>query len=626
MNAEQEDILRVFAVEATERLDELDELLGEIEDDPENRPPIDQFMRAAHTLKGSAGVAGVEDIAELTHVVESVVEQLRERRLQPIPELFDRLARALDAMTSVLPDIKSGQRPGRNLHDLGDHLRSWLDEVGGTTTQETGKTADQDSLTLGEYDQVRIGVLQEQGKTLFVVEVQVPDDVTEPAAWATSTLKTMRGIGVCVTTSPPASSLKQLAPQEKLSVLLGTKSGKTEITQSLTRSLGSRPSIRPYRAELTPDNGASAQQASVTVVADRTVRVDLEVLDDLLRLVGELMINRDRYRQVAKQLGDELGDASLASEIDDSSGQLGHLTGELQDAIMRARMVPIARIFRNIKRTVRRTTRKTGIAVNVKTEGDETELDKNLVDSLATPLAEFVAGFSRETEEECVVGIRAARRWNQVVLAITSTVPATEEQKTTLRDAVSLTGGMVELQKSNAGHHSCMVSLPLTLTIIRVMMTSVGDEVYAFPIESVKETLKIDPRAVVHLKGTRVTELRGAALSLVFLDEFFGVKNRKGGETQQVLLLSGGGQEIRSNRTIGVVVDRLLGIREVVIKPLSHRFSSIREITGSAILGDDQTALIVNAEMLVQKAITSFAMLDAATRRSRKHQSHRRTA
>ncbi len=629
MHPEQKAILRVFAAEASERLDELDELLGEIEADPEHRQTIDQFMRAAHTLKGSAGVAGVEDVAELTHAVESVVEQLRERKVQPTPDLFDRLARALDVITRALPDIKSGETAGKILDDVRDDLHRWLEEVGGRRKSVSSQREIQGGFILGEYDQVRIGVLLEQGKTLCVLRFSVPEETENPAGWGAMALKSLRALGVCVATSPPSADLAELEPGQGFSVLFGTDESEPEIVQRLTESLGAAPSIRPYHAEPTQENGTSGE-LSATVVADRTVRVDLEVLDDLLRLVGELMINRDRYRQVAKQMRDELGDTSLAAEIDDSSGQLGHLTGELQDAIMQARMVPVARIYRRIKRSARQASRERGISVKLKTEGAEIELDKNLVDSLAVPLAEFMAQFVRETESDYSVDVRAVRRWNHVLLTIDSPVAATEAQRTALEAAVTQTGGTVELQESSAGNYLYTVALPLTLAIIRVMMTSVGHEVYAFPIESVKETLEIHSGDIVRVKGTRATALRGTALSLVFLDELFDVKRtmkrREEVGTSRVLVLSGGGQEIRSNPTIGVVVDRLIGIREVVIKPLSQRFSAIREISGSAILGDDQIALILNAEVLVHQAISSFAFPDKAARKPRRQQGQRRTA
>ncbi|MCK5690162.1 chemotaxis protein CheW [Myxococcota bacterium] len=334
----------------------------------------------------------------------------------------------------------------------------------------------------------------------------------------------------------------------------------------------------------------------------RTIKVDMEVLDDLLRLVGELMINRDRYREVAQELVDELGNTSLSSKIDDSSGQLGQLTGELQDAIMRARMVPVTRIFTSVSEQVKEVSKEKGTTIELNTQGNETELDKNFVDALAMPLANFVAALAVNSKDDSWVEIRAERRRSHVVLTILSPVGATDLQRKALSTVVMQTGGTVDYLKTTEGTYFCTVSMPLTLAIIRVMMISVGDEIYAFPIESVKETLKINSEDIVSVKGTRVTELRGAALSLVFLDEFFGTHKADDLETRRVLVLSEGALPI------GVVVDHLIEIREVVIKPLSQRFSSLREYSGSAILGDDQIALILNSEILVQRAIARSSM------------------
>jgi two-component system chemotaxis sensor kinase CheA len=619
LTAEQREILRVFAAEAVERIDELEGLLGEIEDAPENRRAIDEFMRAAHTLKGSAGVAGVGDLEALAHVVESVVEHLREGRLSPTPDVFDRLSKALDTSARILPAVRSGKTPEIDLLPMAGSLRGWLDEAVGRMDPLVERRSSQEGFTLGEYDRVRVGVLEEQGKTLFVVQLDPPAGVEETAAWVGSVLRQLRPFGVSVTTAPDSAAREGLEPGQRLSILVGSDRLAVEIEDALATSLGVSATVRPYHERRGDSVGREEVQVSSAVVRERTVRVDLEVLDDLLRLVGELMISRDRYRQVSMQLREGLGDAGLAAEIDDSAEQLGHLTGELQDAIMRARMVPVARVFRAIKRSTRRATRESGNGFHLVTEGDDTELDKNLVDSLAQPLAEFVSQFVRDADGDRSVTVYAARQWNHVVLTVDSTHSATEQQHAALKSAVSRSGGTVDVQEASGGHHAYLVSLPLTLAIIRVMMAAVGNEVYAFPIESIRETLKIRSGDVVYVKGTRATELRGSALSLLFLDELLDVRGQSEGDTKRVLVLGGG------ERPIGLVVDRLIGIREVVIKPLSHRFSSIRELRGSAILGDDQIALILNAEVMVQQAIERTADLDADTQKLRAKVSQRST-
>lgn len=613
MTSEQREILRVFVAEALEKLDELEGLLAEIEEDPGNRGVIDQFMRAAHTLKGSAGVAARGEIESLAHVVESVVEHLRDGRLSPTPDVFDQISRVLDALARALPAIRAGDQPETDLQQIGEAFRGWLEGAVGTTTRASERRRSQEGFLLGEYDRVRIGVLEEQGKTLSVVQVSVPDDVEDVQDWAGAALKTVRRLGGVVATQPESTAFEQLTAGQRMSILLGSDRQPGDIEAALRESLTVPVGVRFYRDRLPEQVAGAVDQVQSAVAAERNVRVDLEVLDDLLRLVGELMISRDRYRQVAGEVRDVLRDGGIASELEDSAEQLGYLTGELQDAIMRARMVPVARIFRAVKRSARRAIRETGSPFRLNTAGDDTELDKNLVDALAEPLAEFVDRLVREGEQEHSARISAARRWNHVVLTIDTTQPAPLDQETALRSAVARTGGTLEVLRSQTDGHSYAASLPLTLAIIRVMMAAVGDEVYAFPIESVKETFRLEAGDIAYVKGSPVTELRGGALSLLFLDEFLDVAGRRKADTRRVLVLSEGEQPI------GVVVDALIGIREVVIKPLSQRFSAIRELRGSAILGDDQIAIILNGEVVVQQAIAR-GELSADERRASEHQ------
>ncbi len=606
MSAELSDdrraLLRVFVLEAAERLDVLEGLLLEIEEAPTGAELLRQFMAAAHTLKGSAGVTGLEATSELAHTIETVLQSLRDGHLPATPEMFDLVSRALTQITDSLGEIAASGEEPRATNEIGQTIEGWLAQAAARPAKTPA--APKSEIALGEYDQVRIKVLREQGKALFLLRVPVQLGGTEPSAWFNGLARSLREFGVVIATQPKVSEPDALESAGEITVLMGSSHDAKDLAEQITSAIGVTARIEAFAGDQPSQPPGEDQQALAPWVEERTVRVDLQELDDLLRLVGELMISRDRFHLVARGLSEELAATELAAETIESASQLGQLTSELQDAIMRARMVPVARALRTVKRSVRRVAREAGVTIPLTTVGEQTELDKNLVDNLTDPLAEFCGELTRaqlRDDDASPAGLRieADRRWNRVVLQVTTPpyATATPESLAALHDAIEAVDGQLEERTLGSGEICYAISLPLTLAIIKVMMSSVGDEIYAFPIEAVRETLSLKTETLAFIKGCRVVDLRGEALSLIFLREFFDVPDVAGPRDGHVLVLSDG-----ENR-VGVTVDHLLGIREVVIKPLSSRFAHLRTLSGSAILGDEQIALILNADALVRDAI-----------------------
>ncbi len=604
MASEREELIRVVVQEISDRLATLDGLLLDIEENPGERELLDQFMRAAHTLKGTAGIAGLSATSNLAHALEGVVERIRDGHLRASAEVFDRLSHVLEVITRALPSIGRGEPEPDDITTTGQALDTWLDEVGARRADPNATTADA-GFVLGEYDLLRIRVLQRKGNGLFRVHIPLPSGTEEPVGWATTVLRVLGQLGTVIATDPRGAELGELPRRHRLLALLGSQLSLDALSEQATELGLSNATVAAHEAAAAVETDTAAAKLPQRIVSERTVRVELEVLDELLRLVGELMISRDRYRQVATDFTDGLDDPALGSEISDAAAQLGHLSSDLQDAIMRARMVSVSRVFRSLKREVRRAARDADCTIPFVMTGERTELDKNLVDRLTVPLASFThhlayAQLQHAGAQQLEIRVQAERRWNQVVISLEA--ERTEIQSDAVRELMkelAPCGGRIETKRSRRGDVSYVIALPLTLAIIQAMMARVGEEVYAFPIEAVRETIQLDTSEVAQIRGTQVADLRGRALSLLFLGEFFAVPNAQQRAGTRILVL---GQD---EAPIGVIVDEIIGIREVVIKPLSSRLAHIDAISGSAILGDDQIALILNADALVANAIRS---------------------
>jgi two-component system chemotaxis sensor kinase CheA len=600
--AADDKLIRVFVNEASERLDLLEGLVVELEANPGGRELIDQFLAAAHTLKGSAGIVELVELPELAHAVETVMVRVRDGVLAPSAASFDRLDRALDAAREGVAAIGAGKPEPESVADARRALEAWLHDRGGDTpTRTVPASPAPEEAPLGEYDRVRIGVLERGGQALLRLQVPLRTGDRDEAAVA-ALVRGIRRHATVVTTWP--RELDALVQSGVLNALVGSPDP-TALADGLAADGLEGVGVERY---VPPESRASStSRLPAGVAADPTVSVELAVLDDVLRLVGELMITRDRYRQVATEVVTLLGNAELGGSIHDAAGRLGNLTADLQDAIMEARMIPVSRVFRAARRELRRRCRGGATPIEMATGGDATELDKTLVDALSQPLADFAAelgGRAAEAGDAVTVHMLAGRRWNNVVLRMTAgSAEAPAEAIDALRNELSPVGGRLDVDQLE-GETTYVAALPLTLAIIRVMMARVGDEVYAFPIETVRETIELEPADVTFIEGRPVVDLRHEALSLFHLADYFDVPDARPAAASRVLVLD------HSRTPIGVVVDALLGIREVVIKPLSARFARTPVLSGSAILGDERIAIILDADALVAEAVTRATRMD----------------
>ncbi len=425
------------------------------------------------------------------------------------------------------------------------------------------------------------------------------------------------------------------------------------------------PAAAPAPAAPKTAAPAAGGDAAAAPKASSTIRVDHEKLDHLMNLIGELIINRNRYTMLARHLETEqnVDVGQVAQQLTETTYAMARISDDLQDTIMKVRMVPVSSVFSRFPRLVRDLSRKSGKEVDLIMEGEETELDKSVVEVIGDPLVHLIRNsMDHGVEPEDVrraagkdpkgkVWLRASHRGNSVAIeveddgkgidpekmrevAIRKGVITPEEAKVlddrearelifapgfssaeTITDISGRGVGMdvvrtnIKSLKGSINIHSEVgkgtrftLSLPLTLAIIDALMVEVADDLFAIPLGSVSETTKIEARRLTDVKGRKAVTLRGEVLGIVSLAEMLGLpSNMKKQEVLSVVVIHD------NDRRLGLVVDRMLERQEIVIKPLGSYLGDLKGISGATIMGDGSVILILDPQELYLMA-TSKAL------------------
>jgi two-component system, chemotaxis family, sensor kinase CheA len=596
LDSEDQELLEGFLAETTELLEKLDDDLVALEkatDDPEL---LNRIFRSIHTVKGASSFLGFDLLVKVTHKTEDVLNRLRKGELPVTPGIMDVILEATDLVKILVSDIKAGDIQEREIEGTVAKLMPFLSEsmVGQAAPQAGTEPAP---------------AVQEPPQA-----AAAPDAAPAPAE------------------PPPAPPLKQevapVAPQKPAGDAVAKKA----------------PVPKPAegRGEDLSDN--------------TTVRVDVKRLDDLMNQVGELVLERNRMIQLNQDL--QQADAERL-DFNDEFGKLtkrmNFVTSELQMQVLKMRMIPVDKVFKKFPRIVRSLARDLGKEVDLQIFGEETELDRSVVDEIGDPLIHLIRNamdHGLETPDERVdagksrVGtliLAAVHEGNQIIISIkddgrgidTDRVGrkalekglVTEDQlaamsQRELFDLIFLPGfstkemasdlsgrgvgmdvvktnikklnGIIEIKSEKGLGSEFILRLPLTLAIIQSLLVEVEGEVYSIPLSSVLETLRVEQSMFHMVGGQEVLKLRESVLPLMRLQRKFNVQERNENDDFCYVVVVGA-----ADKRMGLVVSRLVGQQEVAIKSLGNYLANIPGIAGSTILGDGRVTLIVDPVGLI---------------------------
>lgn len=602
IDCEDQELLDGFLTETTELLEKLDDDLVALEKNSEEPELLNRIFRSIHTVKGASSFLGFDLLVKVTHKTEDVLNRLRKGELSVDSEIMDVILEATDLVKLLVSDIKAGDIQEREIDGTIGKLLPLLTENAQPKPQPPTETA---------------------------AEPQAAP-VAEPIATP------VQAPAVEASPEPPLVPPQQPVPAAKPS----------------TDMVPKRPTPPPKPVETKTDDLSD----------NTTVRVDVKRLDDLMNQVGELVLERNRMIQLNQDL--QQGEADhhdFNEEFGKLTKRMNFVTSELQMQVLKMRMIPVDKVFKKFPRIVRSLARDLGKEVDLRIFGEETELDRSVVDEIGDPLIHLIRNamdHGLETPDERVASgkprtgqliLAAVHEGNQIIISIkddgrgidTDRVSRkalekgliTEEQlaamsQRELFDLIFLPGfstkekasdlsgrgvgmdvvktnikrlnGLIEIKSEKGQGSEFILRLPLTLAIIQSLLVEVEGEVYSIPLSSVLETLRVDQKQFHIIGNQEVLKLRDMVLPLMRLEKLFNIQQKYEKDDFCYVVVVGA-----ADKRIGLVVSRLVGQQEVAIKSLGTYLANIPGIAGSTILGDGRVTLIVDPVGLVDSGETT---------------------
>ena len=672
--------LKLFLEEAEEQLELLDTALVQLEGEPE-QDLVQQIFRAAHTLKGSSATIGHRKMASLTHAMETVLDAVRQERIQPNTEIVDALLGGLDTLRvlshEVVTKVDSGVDPTPLEQDLLSILESELD----TTGQADEEVASEASLASAfAAEAMRALLNDDEGREALHVRVTVDPDCPLPGIRCFQVLQELDVVGTVASVVPPREVLEAgdgefsveavittLSGQEHLATVLGaipdvtvaieefaTDGSSATDAEEAAASAPGRPKLALVERDGPPPSGSNGRKQS----AHQSVRIDVERLDGLMNLVGELVIDRTRLQQIKDALAPVLKDANLSElteNFEETTSHLARITDELQEEIMRSRMLPVRSVLTRLPRLVRDVAAKCGKKVELVTAGEETELDRSVIEEISDPLVHILRNavdHGLESPEERLAagkpetGLVTVTAWNQetyIYLSIKDDgrgidtrrlrekvierglvsreiaeaaseeavfqyifLPGLSTARTIsdvsgrgvgmdiVRTNIERLNGQVTVHSTPGKGSEFIIQLPLTLATTKALMVVANETVYAMPLVSVTEALAAANADIQSVGKQKMLRLRGHLLPVIDLAEALGDRRPRSFERPRFVVAAK-----HSDRQAAFLVDKLLGEQDVVVKTLGDLVGNRKGLTGATILGDGTLGLIIDTASLV---------------------------
>jgi two-component system chemotaxis sensor kinase CheA len=654
-DAEQAELKQVFYGSAYELVDTIQDELLKLEEDPGDGDALRQVKRHIHTLKGDSGSVGLSSAAGLCHRMEDVLAVFTNNEARH--DAMELLLSSVDELRALLAKGESGGESDER-SGLPDKIDLFLNGLNGSNRLNGLR-----GISLSEYQELQAREAARNGLRVYQVEALIHPQCAEKSIAAGMALARFAEAGRIIH-SVPDEAEEGIGAGDRIAAVLATDRDREEIARAgVVAGIVSEVQVRDFfRAESgTPiaeskTNAGAESRALQPEVRTEFLRIEAGRVDRLLNLVGELMIGRSMVAEAVKEMR-AAGAYDGAARIGEVNAYLERTIKDIQRGVMKMRMVPINQILRKFPRMVRDLSAEKGKQARLELSGKETELDKAIVDGLAEPLAHILRnmidhGLERPEERlragkpaEGLIFVRAYHEAAQIVvetqddgrgidteklkerargkglvsaeeagrmteaeaaqlvfvpgLSTAETVTETSGRGVgmdAVKNAVEGMRGLLELQSTPGKGTMVRLRLPLTLAMIRALLFQVGEKLYALPLSAVAEITKVSLSELTTMGGKDTLILRDRTISLIRAERLFKVGG-SGPEKRFALILRLG------SRRVGLLVDRIAGQQELVIKSLQSEMSRSGMIAGASILGDGKVVIILDALGVVRKAI-----------------------
>ena len=686
--------LEIFLDESNEHLQTLSDQLIILEKEPDNSDTINEIFRAAHSLKGMAGTMGYKRMQNLTHDMENVFSEVRNGNMEVNSNLVDVLFQCLDALETYVDNIRETQDEGTDDNEpIIKALNAFIASEGKGNAAPAAKKeeasaatasaapADDKDMPLADFEKNAVNEALKKNLHVYKIKVSVDENCILKAARAFLVFKNLEGHGDIIKSEPSVQDIEDekfdfdfsiiVVTEEKYDNIIAliknvseikdaagqeitqpfpeeqTEEAKEEKKETSAVSQTAKPAAAKPAAKKPTSTGKTSGSVS------HTVRVDIEKLDVLMNLVSELIIAKNGLVSASHVEGDEA--AALNQSFTEQIEYLERVTTNLHESVMKVRMMPIESVFSRFPRMIRDLNKKLGKKMELYMSGEDTELDRTVIDEIGDPIMHLLRNSAdhglesaeiRKERGKSEVGsifLDAFQEGNNVVIEVrddgngidTEKVKAKAVEKGTItqeqadvmtdKEAIDLLfrpsfstaekvtdvsgrgvgldvvkskiealGGDVEVKTKYGEGSTFSIRLPLTLAIIQALMVKLGDEKYAISLGSIETIEDIPVSDIKYVHAKEVIHLRGNVIPLIRLRDLLDVPGEpEESENITVVVVRKG------DKQAGLVVDSLIGQMEIVIKSLGKYICINKMISGATILGDGSVALIIDANTLV---------------------------
>ncbi|WP_120815596.1 chemotaxis histidine kinase/response regulator CheAY2 [Helicobacter pylori] len=648
-----QEIMEDFLIEAFEMNEQLDQDLVELEHNPEDLDLLNRIFRVAHTIKGSSSFLNLNILTHLTHNMEDVLNRARKGEIKITPDIMDVVLRSIDLMKTLLVTIRDTGSDTNNGKE--NEIEEAVKQLQAITSQNLEGAKE----TLGAKETPKEEAKEEAKEENKENKAKAPtaEDSASDNPLADEPDLDYANMSAEEVEAEIERLLNKRQEADKERRAQKKQEAKQEVTP--TKEPPKTETLKAPKTETKAKAKADTEENKApSIGVEQTVRVDVRRLDHLMNLIGELVLGKNRLIRIYSDVEERYDGEKFLEELNQVVSSISAVTTDLQLAVMKTRMQPVGKVFNKFPRMVRDLSRELGKSIELIIEGEETELDKSIVEEIGDPLIHIIRnscdhGIEPLEErrrlnkpETGKVQLSAYNEGNHIVIKISDDgkgldpvmlkEKAIEKGVISERDAEGMSdreafnlifkpgfstakvvsnvsgrgvgmdvvktnieklNGIIEIDSEVGVGTTQKLKIPLTLAIIQALLVGVQEEYYAIPLSSVLETVRISQDEIYTVDGKSVLRLRDEVLSLVRLSDIFKVDAILESNSDVYVVIIG-----LADQKIGVIVDYLIGQEEVVIKSLGYYLKNTRGIAGATVRGDGKITLIVDVGAMMDMA------------------------
>ncbi|WP_033793949.1 chemotaxis histidine kinase/response regulator CheAY2 [Helicobacter pylori] len=650
-----QEIMEDFLIEAFEMNEQLDQDLVELEHNPEDLDLLNRIFRVAHTIKGSSSFLNLNILTHLTHNMEDVLNRARKGEIKITPDIMDVVLRSIDLMKTLLVTIRDTGSDTNNGKE--NEIEEVVKKLQAITSQNLEGAKETSGAKEAPNQENKQEIKQEAKQETKENKTPTAQNLASDNPLADEPDLDYTNMSAEEVEAEIERLLNKRQEADKERRAQKKQEAKPEVTPTKETPKTETPKAPKTETKAKAKTDSDENKAP-SIGVEQTVRVDVRRLDHLMNLIGELVLGKNRLIRIYSDVEERYDGEKFLEELNQVVSSISAVTTDLQLAVMKTRMQPVGKVFNKFPRMVRDLSRELGKSIELIIEGEETELDKSIVEEIGDPLIHIIRnscdhGIEPLEERKKLnkpetgkVQLSAYNEGNHIVIKISDDgkgldpamlkEKAVEKGVISERDAESMSdreafnlifkpgfstaktvsnvsgrgvgmdvvktnieklNGIIEIDSEVGVGTTQKLKIPLTLAIIQALLVGVQEEYYAIPLSSVLETVRISQDEIYTVDGKSVLRLRDEVLSLVRLSDIFKVDAILESNSDVYVVIIG-----LADQKIGVIVDYLIGQEEVVIKSLGYYLKNTRGIAGATVRGDGKITLIVDVGAMMDMA------------------------